>query len=342
MSRLGATCTSAIALAALASVTSAQPVAADAISDFYKGKTVTVTCPTPAGASFDLYTRLLSDHIGKHIPGKPSTIVQYRGGAGGAISAGYMHNVAPKDGTEIAIVLSPTVLTPILRPDVKWDSSKWQWLGSMTPRPSVVSVWHTAPAKTLAEAKVKENIMGATNKNGEPYWLPAIMNAFLGTKFKIVQGYQGGADMNLAMEKGETHGRMNYWSGFTSVKADWIQDKKIIQFVQYGPRIKELSDVPSLRDLVKPGIERQIVEFVETAEIVGIGAYAPPGVSADRVAALRQAFDAALRDPALLADAEKRKLEIEPVSGKAIQDVVEKAAATPKPVLDKFRQVLGL
>lgn len=341
MSRLGATCTSAIALAALASVSSAQPAAADAISDFYSGKTVTVTCPTPAGASFDLYTRMLSDHIGKHIPGNPSTIVQYRGGAGGAIAAGYMHNVAPKDGTEIALILSPTVLTPILR-DVKWDAAKFNWLGSMTPRPSVVSVWHTAPAKTLAEAKVKENIMGATNKNGEPYWLPAVMNAFIGTKFKIVQGYQGGADMNLAMEKGETHGRMNYWSGFTSVKADWIRDKKIIQLIQYGPKIKELPDVPSLRDLVKPGVERQIVEFIETAENVGIGVYVPPGVPADRVAALRKAFAAVLRDPALLANAEKRRLEIEPVSGEDIQSVVAKAAATPKPVLDKFRQVLGL
>ena len=332
---------SASAFAALLAVSVAPPVGADAISDFYSKTQVKVTVPTPPGASFDLYGRLLSDNIGKHIPGNPSVIPQYRAGAGGGIAAAYMHNVAPKDGSEIAIVLSPTIITPVLR-DVKWDASKWQWLGSMTPRPAVLTVWHTAPATTVEGVKKTEVIMGATNKFGEPYMAPAIMNTFLGTKFKLVEGYQGGADMSLAMEKGETHGRMNYWSGWTSVKADWIRDKKIVQVVQYGTRIKELPDVPSLRDLVKPGAERQVVELVETGNNVGIGVYAPPGTPADRVAALRRAFEAVMKDKNLLAEAEKRNLDIEYVSGEEVEAAVNKAAATPQEIVAKLKAALGI
>jgi tripartite-type tricarboxylate transporter receptor subunit TctC len=315
--------------------------AADAIGDFYAGKTIKLTIPTPPGASFDLYGRTLGDTMTAHIPGKPNIIPQYRGGAGGGIAAAYMHNVAPKDGTEFGIVLSPTVITPILR-DVKWDASKWEWIGSMTPRPAVVTVWHTAPATTLEALKKTPVIMGATNKFGEPYMLPAVMNAFLGTQFKMVEGYQGGADMNLAMEKGETHGRSNYWSGWTSVKADWLRDKKIIQIVQYGSPIKELKDVPSLKTLVKPGTERRVVELIESGNHIGIGVFAPPGTPKDKVAALRKAFAATIKDPAFLAEAEKRKLDIEYVSGEHLEAIMKNAAETPAEAVAKLKAILGV
>lgn len=225
---------------------------------------------------------------------------------------------------------------------MKWDASKWEWIGSMTPRPAVVTVWHTAPATTLEGIKKTQVLMGATNKYGEPYMVPSVMNAFLGTKFKLVEGYQGGADMNLAMEKGETHGRTNYWSGWTSVKADWLREKKIIQIVQYGSHIKELADVPSLRTLVKPGIERQVVELIEAGNHVGIGVYAPPGTPKDKVAALRKAFEATIKDPAFLAEAEKRKLDIEYVSGEDLEKIMKNAAATPAEAVAKLKSILGV
>jgi tripartite-type tricarboxylate transporter receptor subunit TctC len=327
---------------ALAALGAAGPASADAISDFYAGKTVKLTIPTPPGASFDLYGRTLSEHIHRHIPGKPNVIPQYRGGAGGGISAAYMHNVAPKDGTEFAIVLSPTIITPVLRAEAKWDASKWLWIGSMTPRPGVVTVWHTAPATTLDGIKKTEVIMGATNKYGEPYMVPAVMNAFLGTKFKLVEGYEGGADMNLAMEKGETHGRHNYWTGWTSVKQDWLRDKKIIQITQHGPKIKELPDVPVLRDLVKPGAEQQVMDLVEAGNHVGIGVFFPPGVAPDKLAALRKAFEATIKDPEFLAEAEKRKMEIEYVSGEKLQEIVGRAAGTPPDVVARLKKALGV
>jgi tripartite-type tricarboxylate transporter receptor subunit TctC len=277
----------------------------------------------------------------RYIPGKPSIIPQYRGGAGGGIAAAYMQNVAPKDGTEFAIALSPTVITPIIRP-VKWDASTWQWIGSMTPRPGVVTVWHTAPATTLAALKTTQVIMGATNKIGEPYMVPAVMNAFLGTKFKLVEGYQGGADMSLAMEKGETHGRTNYWSGWTSIKPDWIRDKKIVQIVQYGSPIKELPDVPSLKTLVKDGTERRVVELIEAGNHVGIGVYAPPGAPKDRVDALRKAFEQTMKDPAFLAEAERRKLDIEYVSGEALERIMKNASETPAEAVARLKAILGV
>jgi tripartite-type tricarboxylate transporter receptor subunit TctC len=315
--------------------------AAESIEDFYAGKTLKLTIPTPPGASFDLYGRTLADAMAAHIPGKPNIIPQYRGGAGGGIAAAYMHNVAPKDGTEFGIVLSPTVITPIVR-DVKWDASKWEWIGSMTPRPAVVTVWHTAPATTLAGLKKTPVVMGATNKYGEPYMVPAVMNAFLGTKFKLVEGYAGGAAMNLAMEKGETHGRTNYWTGWTSVKAAWLREKKIIQIVQYGSPIKELPNVPSLRTLVKPGTERRVVELIESGNHIGMGVYAPPGTPKDKLAALRKAFEATIKDPAFVAEAKKRKMEIEYVSGEELEKIMKNASDTPAEALARLKKILGV
>src|SRR5262245_57212235 len=208
-------------------------------ADFFRGKTITVMVPSSLGATLGLYGRLVVDNIGKQIPGHPTVIIESRPGAGGAVGAAYAYKIAPKDGTFIAEVLAPSVTLPLLQ-DVQFDGSKFQWIGSLVPRPAVISVWReTTPAKTLAEAKHKQVILGSSGQGSETYLIPTLMNRLLGTKFDVVTGYKGGAEINHAMERGEVHGRMQYWSGWTAGKPDWLRDNKLIHFIQYGPAIKE-------------------------------------------------------------------------------------------------------
>jgi len=325
----------AVSVAGVASV----PVAAD-VADFYKGRTITVTVAGSAGASLGLYCRLVVAHWSKHIPGNPNIICQFRPGAGGTKAAAYMYNAAPKDGTMIGEILSPSVLAPVLRKS-KFDSSKFVWIGSVTPRPSVVTVWHTAPATTMDGIKKTEVIMGSTGFGSETYILPKFMNAALGTKFKIVRGYKGGAPINKAMEGGEVHGRMNYWTGWTTVKGAWLRDKKIIQLVQYGPAIPALPNVPHLRSLLTNESHKQMLTFIELSEYLGMGFYLPPGVPTDRMEALRTSFFATMKDPAFLAEAKMRKARVDPIGGADIEKMANKAFATPAPVLAELRSMLG-
>ncbi len=329
-----------LALAAAFAIPSGQPAQAAGVADFYSGKTVQVTVSGSAGASLGLYCRLVAKHWGGHIPGKPKVICQFRPGGGGTKGAAWVYNKGKKDGTDIGEVLSPSVLAPTLR-GAKFDASKFVWLGSVTPRPAVVTVWHTSPAKTVAEARQKEVVMGSTGFGSETYLLPKFMNATLGTKFKIIRGYKGGAPINKAMEAGEVQGRMNYWTGWTTVKQKWLKSKKIIQLVQYGPRIPALPNTPHLRDLLKSKEHKQMLTFLELSEHLGLGFWVPPAVPKDRVAALRKSFFATMEDPAFLADAKSKRARVEPISGSKIEQLANAAFATPAPVLAKLRGLLG-
>lgn len=316
------------------------PASADAVSDFYSGKTVTVMVPSGLGATLGLYGRLVTEHLGQHIPGNPTVIIQSRPGGGGTKGAAFAYNAAPKDGTYIAEVLAPSVFAPLLR-KVKFDASKFQWLGSLTPRPAVVSVWHTAAAKTVDESKKTEIVMGSTGLGSETYIVPTIMNKLLGTKFKVVKGYKGGGAVNKALEAGEVHGRMQYWSGWTAGKPNWLRDKKLFHLVQYGGAIPELSNVPQLSSLVKGKEAKDMVAFVETAPKIGMGFWVHPEVPKARVAALRKAFMAMMSDPKFKANAAKRRAPIEPVAGETLDKLVAQAYATPPATINKLKAVLG-
>jgi tripartite-type tricarboxylate transporter receptor subunit TctC len=332
------------ALAALGSAAamalSAAPAAADEAA-FYKGRTVTVMVPSSLGATLGLYGRLVVDFMGKHIPGNPNVIIESRPGAGGATGAAFAYNVAPKDGSFIAEVLAPSVTLPLLR-KVKFDGSKFQWIGSLVPRPAVISVWaEKTPAKTLADAKGKQVIMGSSGKGSETFLIPTVMNRLMGTKFKVVLGYKGGAEINQAMEQGEVHGRMQYWSGWTAGKPNWLRDNKLVHFVQYGPRIPELPNIPSLKDMVGGAKEKQMITFLETANKIGMGFWVPPGVPKARVDALRKAFNAMMADAAFKATAAKRRAPLELVKGEDLQAITAEAYATPAPVLAELKTMLG-
>jgi tripartite-type tricarboxylate transporter receptor subunit TctC len=211
----------------------------------------------------------------------------------------------------------------------------------MTPRPAVVSVFNDAPATTLDKMKTTEVILGSSGKGSETYLVPQFMNVVLGTRFKIVTGYKAGDDINLAMERGEVHGRMQYWTGWTTIKQSWLKEGKLVHVTQYGPAIKDIPNVPPLRDLVATAEEKAMVEFLEVAQNVGMAFAMPPGVPSDRAAALRKAFAAALADPALGEDARKRNMDIELVPGERLEEIVQRAYATPKPVVEKLRNIVG-
>ncbi len=310
------------------------------VASFYKGRTVTVMVPSGLGASLGLYGRLFTEHFARHIPGKPNVILTSRPGGGGTKGASFAFNAAPRDGTFIAEVLAPSVLAPALR-NMKFDALKFNWLGSITDRPSTVTVWHTAPAKTVAEARKTAVVMGSTGLGSETYLALKFMNYYLGTKFKIVKGYKGGGAINKAMEQGEVQGRMNYYTGWTTVKGHWITQKKIIHLVQYGPKIRELPNVPRLSDLVTDPEGKKVLRFIEVSEAVSMGFWVHPDVPKDRLAALRKAFMDTMADPAFLADAKKRRAPVSPIAGEKLQKIVAAGLNVSPALVKKMKTVFG-
>lgn len=312
---------------------------ADPVTDFYRDKTGAITVPGGPGASLALYCQLIAAHWKRHIPGNPTLTFQHRPGAGGTLGVAYMYNVAPRDGTAIGEIQSASVLAPALR-EMKFDVKQFIWLGSMTPEPSVISVWHKAPATTVDSAKQAEVLMGSTGTSSETYITPTLMNKLLGTRFRVVQGYTAG-NINLAMERGEVHGRWSPWANWASAHPDWVRDKWIVPLVQYGSKVPELAHVPYLKELVPTEEGKQMITFVEIASQVGKGFFLPPGVPADRVAALRASFMATMKDEAFLAAAQKINAEIDPILGDVLQQAVDQALDTPESALAKLRDYLA-
>jgi tripartite-type tricarboxylate transporter receptor subunit TctC len=324
--------------ACILALTAAGAAAQNLVADFYRGKTVQVVIPSNLGGSVGLYGRLVSDHLGRHIPGNPTTILITMPGAGGVQSVEFIANVAPKDGTVIAQILSPTLLVPMAR-SVRFDPMQLQWLGSLTARPGVVAVWHTARATTLEGAKQVELNMGSTGVGSGNYQIPTLANAVLGTKFKLVTGYPGGNDINLAIERREIDGRSNYWTGFTTVKPDWIREKKLVFLFRTGPKAPDMPELPAFADLVS-GEERQMVRILDAPDDVGVGFYMAAGIPSDRAAALRKAFWDMMHDPKFLAEAEKLEAPIAPVPPEELQRIVASIYATPRAVIDRFQKVI--
>jgi len=314
---------------------------ADPVADFYKGKTVKfISGGSPAGG-FTLLARVVARHMPKYVPGNPTMVAEGMPGAGGATMMAYMANAALKDGTVLGAALPIAVNAPLFR-KVKFNPAKFQWLGSVTAMTEVSSVWHTSPVKTIEEAKKTQIIMATSSKLSSAYIIPAFMNAVLGTKFKIVPGYRGGGPMNKAMETGEVNGRGSFYNSYVTTKPHWIREKKIIHLVQVGPGEKDLAGVPNLRDLVTTDDQRRMLDFLEAPAYVGHGFFAPPGVPAARVAALKKAFVETLKDPAFLAETKQRLMIVNPVSAEKITSVINRAMATPEPLLVKFREMVKI
>ena len=309
--------------------------------DYFKDKTVTVMVPSGLGASMGLYGRVVADALKRTIPGHPTVIVVSRPGAGGTKGASYAYNAGPTDGSYIAMISSGNVLIQVMRP-MKFDVRKFQWLGTVTPRSSVIWVWHTSPIKTLEDAKKMPAILGSTGKgSGMSIW-PTITNSLVGTRFKVVEGYKGGSAVNKAAEQGELNGRWTSYSGLTAGNQQWLQTGKIRVIAQFGPKIADQPQAPRIADLVT-GDDRKIVEFIELSERVGLGHWVRPEVPKERVAILRKAFAQAMKDPEVIADGQRRGAPIDFVSGEELDRYVAEAySRLTDPLRLRLRKLLGI
>jgi len=307
----------------------------------FEGRTVRVIVPTGSGGTYHLYCQILSRHLGRHLPGKPTVITENRPGAGGVNAARYMVTAAPKDGTYIAMINPGSIALPGLRPGVGFDTLKMQWLGSMSGRAYVVGVWYKSPPKTLEDAKKMEVLMGTTGKAATSYLIPTYMNKVLGTKFKIITGYKSGGAINLAIERGEVWGRGNFYTGYLGVRPDWIRDKKIRHWVRIGPDRDDLKQVPKLRDLMKTDEQRQMLDILEVSFNIGQAFYAPPGVPANVMKALRKGFEDTMRDPETKKETVARKLPLNWIKHQDVKTTIAGVMKLPKPSFKKLAHMLG-
>lgn len=331
-------------LAALAVPTTlGAPALADPVADFYKGRTVTILVPSGSGGLNALYARTVGDRLGKHIPGQPNIIYQYMPGGGGVKGTNYCYNVAPKDGSFICEPLNPLGLAQLLRPKgIKYDAAKFHYIGNASMQNGSFAVWHTVPVKSLMDARNTEVIFAGTGKGSESFYDPAIVNNLFGTKFKVVMGFKGGGALDLSLERGETFGRAGPLLSWSVRKPHWLKDGKIRILAQVGvKRMPGYKDVPLLSDFAKTDEQRQIIGLISSRAAIGRPFVVPPGTPADRVAALRQAFVATMKDPAFQADAKKRKIWTEWTTGEEVERVVAKMMETPKKLVTKTRAVLG-
>src|SRR5215475_702516 len=317
-----------------AALTCAVPAAAqEDIAAFYKGKTVRIVVGTAAGGGYDLFARTVARHLAGHIPGNPTIIVQNQPAAGGLVMTNQLFATAPRDGTVIGAPINGIPTAPLIQPyGAHFDAEKLIWLGSTNREPYVAFVWHTAPVQSLAELQQKELIVGATAPGTTMVDFPLITNAILGTKFKIVRGYEGTPQINNAIERGEIDGEGGI--GWAAVKAQvpaWIAEKKINVIAQYGlKRNAELAEVPSMLELAKSEADRRALLMLFARTEYGRPYFLPPEVPAARVAALRRAFDATMRDPAFVAEAARLQFEVDPLTGEQVQALVAQLAATPQ------------
>jgi tripartite-type tricarboxylate transporter receptor subunit TctC len=326
--------------ALLASACAAQ---ADPVADFFKGKQLRLIVGSAVGGGYDLYARALARELGKHIPGGPSIVVQNLPGAAGMVMVNQLYNQGPHDGTVIGASLNGIPTAPLLQSGAKFDPAKLNWIGSLAREAYVAYVWHTAPVSHIRDVATKEILVGATTAGTTMVDYPLLLNDLLGYKFKVVRGYQGPPQINLAMERGEVQG--NGGLGYAVVKSltrQWLEEKKIKILVQYNfEGVPELKGVPLVTDLAVNEGQRQAMRLVFARAEYSRPFVVSQDVPKERVTALRRAFDATAKDPAFLAEARKLQLDISPMSGETMQAMVEDLAKTPPDVIARVKAALN-
>lgn len=329
------------AFAALVFVSAAAAVGlAQSAGDFYKGRDINLYIGYSPGGAYDLYARTIGRHMGAHIPGNPTFVPQTMTGAGSLRVVNYLYRVAPQDGTAIATFGRGIAFDPLLigQGDA-FDAQKLNWLGSANNEVSVCVAMKGSGITKFEDLFTKELTVGGTGASADTDQFPRVLNAVLGTHFKIVQGYPGGNDVVLAMERGEVQGRCGWsWSSVISTHKSWLDDKRMIVLVQLSlTKHPDLADVPLVMDFAKTDEQRQILKMMFARNVMGRPYAAPPNVPADRVAALRTAFMATMKDKDFLADADKTQLEINPVSGEDVEKLVQEVYATPADLIAKAK-----
>jgi hypothetical protein len=313
------------------------------VAQFYRGKQIVFVVGTPAGGGYDFLARLMARHFGKHRPGQPQLVVKNVPGANGLLETNDLYNRLPQDGTHIGLLIRNMLLAPITNPGgVRFSLEKFNWIGSLATETAVAAAWHTARVKTFDDLLRKELIVGGMT-GVDPETTPRVYNALIGTKFKIVNGYKGTTDIALAMERGEVEGIGDWsWSSLNSTKPDWMRDHKVNILLQ-GALTKDvaLPNIPFALDHVKNDFDRQAMTLYLAQKEAARPIVAPPGVPADRLEALREAFMAMARDPEFLADAEKSQLQVNPSPGATVQRITAMIASAPDDVVKRLVDILS-
>jgi tripartite-type tricarboxylate transporter receptor subunit TctC len=329
---------------ALAAALMIAPAAqAQTVADFYKGKTVSLVVSTSTGGGYDAMARFVARNIGRHVPGNPTVVVRNMPGAGGMTAVNWLFNAAEKDGSVLGLVSNSTPFEPLLgTKEARYDATKFNWLGTPSVEVGMVLLWHTVPVNSVADLKAKETKVGASGANSTPAFYTRLLNATLGTRMKLINGYPGMGDGLLAMERGEIDGYPSaFYSALTSTRPNWLRDRLAKAIVQYGPeRLAELADVPFLLDLITDADDRLLLQAAFASLALGRPLLMPPSVPVARVAAMRQALAETFADPDFKAEAEKAGLIVNaPRSGEELQRVIASAYETPPRVVERLRQL---
>jgi tripartite-type tricarboxylate transporter receptor subunit TctC len=331
----------------LGGAAAAGPAAAqDSVANFYRGKQIDLFIGTSAGGGYDTYARLVARHFAKHMPGNPSLVPQNMPGAGSNKATAYIYNVAKQDGTAMGAVFSGAIMEPLLgdKTQVQHDPAKLVYVGSANNEVFFCFTWASSPVKTFKDAFTKQAVLAASADGGSTKDYPVMENNLLGTKFKVVAGYPGSNEMTHAVEQGEADGQCGYgWSSLMGAHPDWYTQHKINFLAQEAlkghPTMNQMG-VPLVIDFAKTPEDRQAMELVLGQLVFGRPYILPPGVPEERVTALRKAFMDTLADKDLLAEAAKARLDINPVAGEAVQQLVAKMYATPAAIVERARQAL--
>jgi tripartite-type tricarboxylate transporter receptor subunit TctC len=317
-----------------------------AAADFYAGKTIELEVGADVGGGYDIYARTLARHMGQHIPGNPTIVVKNMPGAGSGRTALFISNVAPKDGATLGALMPGAIIGPLLddKPETQFDPTKVIYIGSADAGTRICGTYQSSKIKSFEDARRQKTILGATAAGGATRDYGYLLNHTAGTKFDVVAGYKGTADITLAMERGEVDGVCGWdWSSAKSQKSDWLRDHKLNILVQVGldpnPELTKLG-VPELWKYMNNDDDRRVAELVVSQQIFQRSYIAPPGTPAEQINILRAAFDATMTDPQFLTDADTVRIAITPLSGAKVQDIVQKLYATPKAIIERARQVI--
>jgi tripartite-type tricarboxylate transporter receptor subunit TctC len=309
---------------------------------FFKGKTITLYVGFSGGGSYDYYSRLIARFIGKHIPGNPTVVVQNMTGAGSLQAANFLFNTAPKDGTIIGNVTQTLAHEEAMQaPSVRYSVSKFNWLGRMTSTLQVGVTSKKSKASTIDDATRHELPTSGTGAGSPSEGYPRLLNALAGTKFRIISGYSSSPEALLAMERGEVDAVQTSWNTLKRSKQEMLRNKELNILYQCAlQRQSELADVPTAVELARTDDGRQILTFYTRASEVGVSLLIPPGVPAERVTTLQNAYNSLLKDPELLAEVKRLQIEFQPASGPAVQKMVTDTIGAPRHIIEKTADIL--
>jgi tripartite-type tricarboxylate transporter receptor subunit TctC len=313
--------------------------AAQTPEEFYKGKSIDLVIGYPPGGSNDTWGRILARHLGRHVPGKPNIVPKNMPGAGSFLAVNQVFNISPKDGSVIAIGAPTMPLDEKLGSQgVRFKTAELNWIGRIDSLINMVFMWKTSPVKTFADAQRIESTLSGTGAGSTVSIYPTVMNNVFATRFKLIMGYRGSNEAMLAVERGEVEGHSTSWTALKVAHPDWIRDKSVAILVQFSlKRHAELPDVPTAVDLARNDEERAILAAIMNAAEVGTAFFTTPGVPADRLTALRRAFDATMADADFLADAQRTKLGVSPLTGEELQKLVVEVSNLSPALLEKVR-----